>query len=56
MERIRSAKKNKEAVSLGYIGNVVDLWEKLAECHDIEVELGSDQTSLHNPFNGGFYP
>lgn len=56
MDRIRKAKKNKEAVSLGYIGNVVDLWEKLADTPDIEVELGSDQTSLHNPYNGGYYP
>lgn len=42
MDRIRKAKKNKECVSLGYIGNVVDLWEKLADTPDIEVELGSD--------------
>ena len=53
---MREAKKNKEAVSLGYIGNVVDLWEKLAELDDIEIELGSDQTSLHNPYAGGYYP
>ena len=42
MDRIRIAKKNQEAVSLGYIGNVVDLWEKLADTPDIKVELGSD--------------
>ena len=42
MDRIRIAKKNQEAVSLGYIGNVVDLWEKFADTPDIKVELGSD--------------
>jgi len=55
MQRIREAKKNREAVSLAYQGNIVDLWEKLAET-DIDVELGSDQTSLHNPWAGGYYP
>ena len=55
MERITSAKRKKEAVSLAYQGNIVDLWEKLAE-KNIKVELGSDQTSLHNPFSGGYYP
>ena len=54
-ERIRKAKKAGEAVSLAYQGNVVDLWEYLATS-DIQVELGSDQTSLHNPFSGGYYP
>jgi urocanate hydratase len=49
------ARKNKEAVSLAYQGNVVDLWEKLAE-KNIKIDLGSDQTSLHNPFAGGYYP
>jgi urocanate hydratase len=49
------ARKNKEAISIGYLGNVVDLWEKIAKS-DFEVELGSDQTSLHNPFAGGYYP
>ena len=53
--RIKTAVKNKEAVSLAYLGNVVDLWEKLA-VEDINIELGSDQTSLHNPFSGGYYP
>jgi urocanate hydratase len=53
--RIIQAKAKKEAVSLGYLGNVVDLWEKLLEA-DIAVELGSDQTSLHNPYAGGYYP
>lgn len=55
MKRIEKAKKNKEAVSLAYQGNVVDLWEKFAK-DEIKVELGSDQTSLHNPWAGGYYP
>ena len=53
--RIRKAKLAKEAVSIAYQGNIVDLWEKLADA-DIEVEMGSDQTSLHNPWAGGYYP
>jgi urocanate hydratase len=53
--RIALARKNREAVSLAYQGNVVDLWEYLLE-KKIPVELGSDQTSLHNPFAGGYYP
>jgi len=53
--RLQSAQKNKEAVSLAYLGNVIDLWEKLAK-KNIKIDLGSDQTSLHNPFAGGFYP
>ena len=53
--RMKSARERKEAVSLAYAGNVVDLWEKLAG-EKIPVELGSDQTSLHNPFAGGYYP
>ncbi|NLJ06996.1 MAG: urocanate hydratase [Sphingobacteriales bacterium] len=55
IKRIQSAKEKKEAVSLAYQGNVVDLWEKLLE-ENIHVDLGSDQTSLHNPFSGGYYP
>jgi urocanate hydratase len=55
LERIREARDNKEAVSLGYQGNVVDLWEALVR-HGIDVDLGSDQTSLHNPWSGGYYP
>ncbi len=55
MARIEAAKRNKEAVSLAYQGNIVDLWEKLVEAN-IFVELGSDQTSLHNPWSGGYYP
>lgn len=55
IQRIQKAQKNKEAVSMGYEGNIVDLWEKLAR-ENIKVDLGSDQTSLHNPFAGGYYP
>ena len=53
--RMQEARSNKEAVSLAYQGNVVDLWEKLAD-ENISIDLGSDQTSLHNPFAGGYYP
>jgi urocanate hydratase len=55
LDRIRAAKAGKEAVALVYLGNVVDLWEALADS-DILVELGSDQTSLHIPYTGGYYP
>ena len=55
VERIKIAKANKEAVSLAYQGNIVSLWEKLVE-EDMLIELGSDQTSLHNPWAGGYYP
>lgn len=55
MTRVRKAKAGKEVVSIAYQGNVVDLWERLAE-EDMAVELGSDQTSLHNPWAGGYYP
>jgi len=53
--RIRKAVANKEVVSLAYVGNVVDLWERLAD-ENVKVDLGSDQTSLHNPWAGGYYP
>lgn len=55
IDRTRKARSEKKAVSMAYVGNVVDLWERLAE-EDIHVELGSDQTSLHNPWAGGYYP
>ena len=55
MARIRKATSGKEVVSLAYVGNVVDLWERLAD-EGIHVDLGSDQTSLHNPWAGGYYP
>ena len=53
--RIQKAVANKEVVSLAYVGNVVDLWERLAD-ENVKVDLGSDQTSLHNPWAGGYYP
>ncbi|KAB2868201.1 MAG: urocanate hydratase [Bacteroidales bacterium] len=53
--RIRQASANKEAVSLAYLGNIVDLWERLVK-DNVHIDLGSDQTSLHNPFAGGYYP
>lgn len=53
--RAREAVARKEAVSLAYQGNIVDLWEALAD-RDIKVDIGSDQTSLHNPWAGGYYP
>nr|MCR4843783.1 urocanate hydratase [Bacteroidales bacterium] len=53
--RIRQAVAARKPVSLAYVGNVVDLWERLA-AEDIHVDLGSDQTSLHNPWAGGYYP
>jgi urocanate hydratase len=53
--RIKNAVANKEAVSIAYQGNVVDLWERLVK-EDIKVDIGSDQTSLHNPWAGGYYP
>lgn len=53
--RVREAKANKEVVSIAYQGNVVDVWEKFLEEH-IHIDLGSDQTSLHNPWAGGYYP
>lgn len=56
INRVKQAKANKEAVSIGYLGNVVDLWERLAEQEDLTVEIGSDQSSLHNPYFGGYYP
>lgn len=52
---IRKAVEERRVVSLAYVGNVVDLWERLAE-EDVRVDLGSDQTSLHNPWAGGYYP
>ncbi|MEA1875997.1 MAG: urocanate hydratase [Bacteroidota bacterium] len=53
--RARLAKQKKEAVSLAYQGNIIDLWEKL-DAESIRIDMGSDQTSLHNPWAGGYYP
>jgi urocanate hydratase len=55
IERIKDASANKEAVSLAYQGNIVELWEALVD-KNIHIDLGSDQTSLHNPWAGGYYP
>jgi urocanate hydratase len=53
--RVKLAKDSKEIVSLAYLGNIVDVWEKF-DVEDIHIDLGSDQTSLHNPWAGGYYP
>jgi urocanate hydratase len=55
VSRVRQAQTNAEVVSIAYLGNVVDVWEKFDE-ENIRIELGSDQTSLHNPWAGGYYP
>ena len=55
VDRVRLAKKNRETVSLAYLGNIVEVWEKFY-VEDIHIDLGSDQTSLHNPWAGGYYP
>src|SRR6185369_6067614 len=55
MPRVKKAVAAKEAVSIAYQGNVVDLWERFAK-EDVQVDIGSDQTSLHNPWAGGYYP
>lgn len=54
-QKIDAARKNRQPTSLAYLGNIVDLWEFLL-AHDVEIDLGSDQTSLHNPFGGGYCP
>ena len=53
--RVKAAKEAKEVVSIAYLGNVVDVWEAFYE-HGLYIDLGSDQTSLHNPWAGGYYP
>ena len=57
---VRIARKNRKATSIGYLGNAVSVWERFFEEYEktgeLLVELGSDQTSCHNPFNGGYYP
>ncbi|QED39005.1 urocanate hydratase [Antarcticibacterium arcticum] len=55
VEKVRTAKKEKKVVSFAYLGNVVDVWEEFDK-QDIHIDLGSDQTSLHNPWAGGYYP
>lgn len=53
--RVKEAKQNKEIVSIAYVGNIVEIWEKFYD-ENIYIDLGSDQTSLHNPWAGGYYP
>ncbi|OIQ21260.1 urocanate hydratase [Lacinutrix sp. MedPE-SW] len=53
--RVNKAKANKETISIAYLGNIIDVWEKFDE-ENIHIDLGSDQTSLHNPWAGGYYP
>jgi urocanate hydratase len=55
VNRVKLAKANKEIVSIAYLGNVVDIWERF-DIENITIDLGSDQTSLHNPWAGGYYP
>ena len=55
VDRVKSAQKNKEVVSIAYHGNIVDLWESFYR-NNVMVDIGSDQTSLHNPWSGGYYP
>ena len=55
VQRVTQAKKNKEVLSIAYQGNIVEVWEKFEE-QNIHIDLGSDQTSLHNPWAGGYYP
>jgi urocanate hydratase len=55
VERVKEARTHKEIISIAYGGNIVDIWEKFAD-ENIFVDLGSDQTSLHNPWSGGYYP
>jgi len=54
-QRVKVAKDKKETVSIAFIGNVVDVWEKF-DAENVFIDLGSDQTSLHNPWAGGYYP
>lgn len=55
VERVKKAQANQETVSLAYLGNVVEVWEKFDE-KGLKIDIGSDQTSLHNPWAGGYYP
>ncbi|CAM1348828.1 Urocanate hydratase [Tenacibaculum halocynthiae] len=55
VSRVCLAKENKEVISIAYLGNIVEVWEKFDE-ENIHIDLGSDQTSLHNPWAGGYYP
>lgn len=55
VNRVKKAKADQETVSIAYLGNIVDVWEKF-DIENIQIDLGSDQTSLHNPWAGGYYP
>ena len=55
VHRVQKAQQNQEIISIGYLGNVVDIWERF-DTENITIDLGSDQTSLHNPWAGGYYP
>ena len=55
VQRVQKAQQNQEIISIGYLGNVVDIWERF-DTENITIDLGSDQTSLHNPWAGGYYP
>ena len=55
ISRVRQAKEKKETVSIAFAGNIVDVWQKFADA-GIQIDIGSDQTSLHNPWAGGYYP
>ena len=55
VDRVRDLKKSGKVLSVGYEGNIVDIWEKFAD-EGIKIDIGSDQTSLHNPWSGGYYP
>ena len=55
VSRVKKAQENEETVSLAYLGNIVDIWEKFDE-ENLRIDIGSDQTSLHNPWAGGYYP
>lgn len=55
IERVRHAKERKEVVSIAYLGNIVEVWEQFDK-NDLYIDIGSDQTSLHNPWAGGYYP
>ena len=55
VERVRKAQENQETVSLAYLGNIVEVWEKF-DAENLRIDIGSDQTSLHNPWAGGYYP
>ena len=53
--RVKQAQKNEQIIAIGFLGNIIDVWKKLYE-NNIFIDIGSDQTSLHNPFQGGYYP